>query len=99
MPSKPKGQGKSGAVTRSATGKAAKGGNAIKAVTSAGKGKTSSVETKSKGQSSKARARKPLLNLAVKKGRIMLRRTNLRLQLRRLPMSWMSRMLNVRLSE
>ena len=53
MPSKPKGQGKSGAVTRSATGKAAKGGNAIKAVTSAGKGKKSSVETKSKGQSSK----------------------------------------------
>ena len=95
MPPKPKVQAKSGAVTRSAT--AAKGSNTIKTVTSAGKGKTSHVETKIKGQSSKVR--KPLLNLAVKKGRIMLRRTNLRLQLRRLRMSWMSRTLNVRLSE
>ena len=51
MPPKPKGQAKSGAVTRSAT--AAKGNNAIKTVTSAGKGKTSSVETKNKGQSLK----------------------------------------------
>ena len=51
MPPKPKGQAKSGAVTRSA--KAAKGSNAIKAVTSAGKGKKSSVKTKNEGQSSK----------------------------------------------
>ena len=51
MPPKAKGQDKKGAVTRSAA--AAKGNNAIKTVTSAGEGKKSCVETKSKGQSLK----------------------------------------------
>ena len=53
MPPKLEGKvhAKKGALTRSAV--AAKGINAIKTVTSAGKGKKSSVETKGKGQSSK----------------------------------------------
>ena len=54
MPPKPKGRLKSGAVaTRSAT--AAKGKNAVYTVTSAGKGKRSSMETKDKRKSSKGK--------------------------------------------
>ena len=54
MPPKAKGRAKSGAVaTRSAT--AAKGKNAVYTVTSAGKGKRSSMETKDKRKSSKGK--------------------------------------------
>ena len=82
-------------MTRSAA--AAEGKNAIKTVTSAGKGKRSSVETKYKGQSSKGQEASS--ESSGEEGQDYSSENESRSQLRRLRMSWMLRMLNVRLSK